>query len=147
MATTLAIGYLANQPGNPVRSPAPARSAHVSEHDSITSRPPIPRAVVTWPDPDAVCATARRRYTLDGVLIGVTAVLLTLLAATVAWQLDQPVTAWIARAEPSSPMVAAGRVPVVELRVLGFEPVATAESREADPVTISAADKSSTRAN
>ena len=147
MGTSLAIGYLATQPGNAVRSHAPARSAHVSEHDAITSRPPIPRAVVTWPDPDAACAGVRGRYSLDGVLIGITAALFTLLAAAVAWQLDQPAATWIARDEPSSLSAAAGRVPVVEMRVLGFEPVATVASEEAGRVAISSADKSALRAN
>jgi hypothetical protein len=73
--------------------------------------------------------------------------MLTLLAAVVAWQLDQPATTWLAREEPSSLMAAANRVPVVEMRVLGFEPVATSASVDQGVVATSSTEKPATGAN
>jgi hypothetical protein len=143
MATSLAIGYLATPAGNPVRSHAPARSAHVSEHDSITSRPPIPRAVVTWPDPDDACVSMRRRSSLDGVLIGVLAALLSVLAGAVAWQFDRPAAAWVAHDQSPPPLALLGKIPVVEMRVLGLQPLAT----PASAVAASSAEKPATSEN
>lgn len=62
------------------------------------------------------------------MLIGVLGVLLLALASAVAWQLDRPATTWVARDEPSVPIALIGRVPVVETRLLRYEPVAAPPS-------------------
>ena len=166
MATQLAIGYLATRPLLPGNG-APARSAHVTEHDSISSRPPIPQAVVSWPD-SAVAGDGpplpvgagdpatgidgppsfRRivqeraiRRDLDGMLIGAVGVLLMALAVAVTWQLDRPATTWVARDAAPAPFALMGRVPVVEMRILGFEPVASPASAEEGMVALSATAK------
>ena len=166
MATQLAIGYLASRPLLPGNG-APLRSAHVTEHDSISSRPPIPQAVVSWPDPVVADdglplpvgagdpATGidgppsfRRighegapRRDLDGVLLGAVGVLLMVLAVAVAWQLDRPATTWVARDEAPAPFGLMGRVPVVELRILCFEPVARPASAEEGVIALSSTAK------
>ena len=153
MTNQLAISYLAA--GHRPRGAAtPARAAHVTEHDAIDARPAIPQAVVAWTDAEALelrlpagagdPATAIsgppsfsalrlrpprpawKRRTLDSALLGALGALLIGLAGVVAWQLDQPAHTWTARDTDASTKIAlAGRVPVVELRVIGYEPVAT----------------------
>ena len=157
MTTQLAIGYLAAGTRKPLCAGVPAQSAHVTEHDSITSRPAIPQAVISWSsvelqpapmplpvgagDPAADIAgplsfhaigSSRAhgwvRNGLDGVLLGVLGVVLMALAVAVAYQLERPDATWMSRDDNPPRMALKGRVPVVEIRGLASDPVIVSES-------------------
>ena len=149
MTTQLAIGYLVPA-RRPRGAAAPASAAHVTEHDAIDARPAIPQAVVAWTDADLLDprlpagagdpATAisgppsfspirlappgdRATRTQDGTLFAALGVLLMALAGAVALELGTPGTTWVARDTGNATLALAGRVPVVEMRVVSVQRV------------------------
>jgi len=172
MATQLAIGYLAARRRNSQRPGVSPTSAHVTEHDSISTRPAIPQAVIAWTDADLQDVSLPvgagdpaaavdgppsfqtlkpwrepsgwMRRAVDGALMGGLGVMLIALAVAVAYQLDRPTTTWISRDANPSPLALIGRIPVVEMRVLGFDPLATpAVAQHVPAVTLASKAKGS----
>jgi hypothetical protein len=146
MAMQLAIGYRAAGRRNPQGAGTARAYAHVTEHDSISARPAIPHAVITWSDEEARGASlpvgagdpavavdgpppfrrfrrppARRFASLDAVMFGVLVVMLLGLAGAVAKVGEQPNTAWAARNPVALAAVGATKVPVVEVSTTRVE--------------------------
>ena len=144
MTTQLAIGYLAAGRRNPQGAAVPSRSAHVTEHDSISDRPAIPQAVITWSDdevrdvalpvgagdpaaavegPPSFHGLGEKRVkrvaraSVDAVMFSVLVAMLLGLAGAVAKVGEQPNTAWAARNPAALAAVGAARVPVVDVHV------------------------------
>jgi hypothetical protein len=153
MTTQLAIGYLAAGRRNPPGHGASPTSAHVTEHDSISGRPAIPQAVITWTDTEAqgsslpvgardpaaaidgpasfrkVKVSDQRvkrvaRFSADAVMFSVLVAMLFGLAGAVAKVGEQPNTAWAPRNPAALAAVGAGKVGHVEVSIERFVPAA-----------------------
>ena len=154
MATQLAIGYLTTGARNPRARPvAQPRSAHVTEHDSISARPAIPQAVISWtssdlqeawpvgagepavaidgPPPFQPVGEKRpgvvARISVDAVMFGALAVMLVGLAGAVAKAGEQPNVAWAPRDAATLAAVGTAKVPVVDVRIVRAGGVAQAD--------------------
>jgi hypothetical protein len=151
MTTQLAIGYLAAGRRNPPGHGAPT-SAHVTEHDSISGRPAIPQAVITWTDTEAQHLSlpvgagdpaaaidgppsfrkvsdqrVKRvvRFSVDAVMFSVLVAMLFGLAGAVAKVGEHPNTAWAPRNPAALAAVGAGKVGHVEVSIERFVPAAS----------------------
>ena len=145
MTTQLAIGYLAAGHRNPYRP----TFVQATEHGSISGRPAIPQAVISWSDEDlrdvslpvgagdpAVAVEVpssfrvldeRRvkrvlRASMDAVMFSVLVAMLLGLAGAVAKFGDQPNTAWAPRNPAALAAIGAGTVPTVDVRVTRSDP-------------------------
>ena len=145
MTTQLAIGYLAGG----YRNFEGTSSAPVTDALSMSDRPAIPQAVISWSDADGhdirmpvgagdpatavagppafLAVRSKRtkrvaRWSVDAAMFGVLLAMVLGLAGAVAKVGEHPNTAWAPRDPAALAAIGAGKIGIVDVRVTRLEP-------------------------